>query len=222
MPASIRSPTLAILHIRRWPKRPDSYQHRFPLDASLFARDNPVMARLFADIARRGTVLDATLHVYREVEAAAREQRKPPLCTVALAGRLTNQAYRSGVPISAGTDGDTPISDPLPSLVRRARTAPRCCRHAADGGVEIRDDHRRKSHGQREGNGQYRTWQACQYGRARKQSPRRRAELPLDRADGETWPQISAERFQAVARRLVVRWLVRRSDRDLARHLSLD
>ena len=97
-------------------KRPDSYQHRFPVDASLFRQDNPVMAKLFADMARRGTVLDATLHVYREVEAAAREQHKPALCTVALAGRLTNQAYRSGVAISAGTDGDTPLNDPLPSL----------------------------------------------------------------------------------------------------------
>lgn len=97
-------------------KRPDAYQHRFPVDASLFGQDNPVMAKLFADMARRGTVLDATLHVYRDVEAAAREQHKPALCTVALAGKLTNQAYRSGVAISAGTDGDTPLKDPLPSL----------------------------------------------------------------------------------------------------------
>lgn len=97
-------------------RRPDAYQHRFPVDASLFRQDNPVMGRLFADMARRGTVLDATLHVYRDMEAAARDQHKPPLCTVELAGRLTNQAYRAGVAISAGTDGDTPLSDPLPSL----------------------------------------------------------------------------------------------------------
>ncbi|HEX8840236.1 MAG TPA: amidohydrolase family protein, partial [Sphingomicrobium sp.] len=97
-------------------KRPDSYQHRFPVDASLFERDNPVMARLFSDMARRGIVLDATLHVYREVENAARKQNKPPLCTVELAGKLTNQAYRAGVQISAGTDGDTPANDPWPAL----------------------------------------------------------------------------------------------------------
>ena len=103
-------------------KRPDAYQHRFPIDAALFARDNPVMARLFADMVRRGTVLDATLHVYREVEAAAREQHKPPLCTVALAGRLTNQAYRAGVAISPGTDGDTPLGDPFP----RSSTSSSC------------------------------------------------------------------------------------------------
>jgi imidazolonepropionase-like amidohydrolase len=97
-------------------KRPDSYQHRFPIDTSLFEGDNPVMAKLFADMVRRGTILDATLHVYREVEAAAREQHKPPLCTVAFAGKLTNQAFRAGVQISTGTDGDTPLSDPWPSL----------------------------------------------------------------------------------------------------------
>jgi imidazolonepropionase-like amidohydrolase len=97
-------------------KRPDSYQHRFPVDASLFERDNPVMAALFADMVRRGTILDATVHVYREVEAAAKEQHKPPLCTVTFAGKLTNQAWRAGVQISTGTDGDTPLSEPWPSL----------------------------------------------------------------------------------------------------------
>jgi imidazolonepropionase-like amidohydrolase len=97
-------------------KRPDSYQHRFSIDASLFVRDNPVLAKLYADMRSRGTILDATLHVYREVEAAARVQHEPPLCTVALAGKLTNQAYRAGVQISTGTDGDTPLGDPWPSL----------------------------------------------------------------------------------------------------------
>jgi imidazolonepropionase-like amidohydrolase len=97
-------------------KRPDSYQHRFPIDASLFERDNPVMTKLYADMVRHGTILDATLHVYREVEAGAKKQGKPPLCTVAFAGKLTNQAYRAGVTISSGTDGDTPLSEAWPSL----------------------------------------------------------------------------------------------------------
>jgi imidazolonepropionase-like amidohydrolase len=74
------------------------------------------MAKLFEDMAHRGTIMDATLHVYREVERAGREKGKPPLCTVALAGKVTNQAYRAGVQISAGTDGDTPLSDPYPAL----------------------------------------------------------------------------------------------------------
>ena len=97
-------------------KRPGSYQDRFPVDASLFERDNPVMSSLFADMRRRGIVLDPTLHVYRAGEERARTTGKPPLCTVALAARLTNHAYRSGVLISTGTDGDTPDGDPWPSL----------------------------------------------------------------------------------------------------------
>ena len=57
-------------------QRPDSYQHRFPIDASLFEHDNPVMAQHCSPTwRRRGTILDATLHVYRAVEdAAAKEQ----------------------------------------------------------------------------------------------------------------------------------------------------
>ena len=74
------------------------------------------MAKLFADMVARGTILDATVHVYREVEKGAKKQGKPPLCTVALAGKLTNQGYRAGVRISTGTDGDTPVSEPWPSL----------------------------------------------------------------------------------------------------------
>jgi imidazolonepropionase-like amidohydrolase len=97
-------------------KRPDSYQHRFRVDAALFERDNPVMQKLFAEMARRGTILDATLHVYGLAEEAARKQNKPPLCTLALAAKLTNQAYRAGVQISSGTDGDTPARDPWPAL----------------------------------------------------------------------------------------------------------
>jgi imidazolonepropionase-like amidohydrolase len=97
-------------------RRPESYQQRFPIEGALFRKDNPVTAALFADMAARGTVLDATLHVYREVEAAAKEQHKPPLCTVALAAKITNQAYRAGVTISADTDAHTDPGDPWPAL----------------------------------------------------------------------------------------------------------
>jgi imidazolonepropionase-like amidohydrolase len=98
------------------PARPGSYQQRFPIDMALFDHDNPILAKLFGEMARQGTILDATLHVYREVEAGARKQGKPPLCTMAFAGKLTNQAFRAGVQISSGTDGDAPNHDPWPSL----------------------------------------------------------------------------------------------------------
>ena len=74
------------------------------------------MSALFEGMRRGGIVLDATLYVYQAGEERAKKTGKPPLCSVALAARLTNQAYRAGVLISAGTDGDTPVSDPWPSL----------------------------------------------------------------------------------------------------------
>jgi len=98
--------------------RPDSYQHRFPVDAALFAHgDNPAMARLFAAMRRRGIVLDATNRVYEEAERAARRTGKPAHCTLALALRLTGQAWRAGVTISAGTDGETAPEDPWPAVI---------------------------------------------------------------------------------------------------------
>src|SRR3954470_1310734 len=97
-------------------KRPDSYQHRFPVDYSLFESDNPVMASLFTEMHRRGTILDATNRVYEGVEAGARQAGKTPQCTVALATRLTNQAWRAGVAISAGTDGETAREQPWPAV----------------------------------------------------------------------------------------------------------
>jgi imidazolonepropionase-like amidohydrolase len=97
-------------------KRPDSYQHRFPVDAGLFRDNNAVMSKLFADMVRRGTILDATLQVYPRIESAAKAQNKPPLCTVGLAARLTNWAWRAGVVISTGTDGETPSEEPWPAL----------------------------------------------------------------------------------------------------------
>jgi imidazolonepropionase-like amidohydrolase len=96
-------------------KRPDSYQNRFPVDAALFQSDNPVMSKLFAEMARRGTILDATLNVYPTAEAAAK-LKKPPHCTVDLVGKLTNQAWRSGVTITTGTDGETSADEPWPAL----------------------------------------------------------------------------------------------------------
>lgn len=97
-------------------KRPDAYQHRFPVNYSLFEHDNPVMASLFAEMRRRGIILDATNRVYVEGEEAARKAGKIPQCTVALATKLTNQAWRAGVLISSGTDGETPPNAPWPAV----------------------------------------------------------------------------------------------------------
>jgi len=96
--------------------RPASYQQRFPVYYPAFANgDNPVIAGLFREMRRRGIILDATLRVYRESERRATSAR-PTYCTLDLAARLTDQARREGVTISAGTDGETTRDNGFPSL----------------------------------------------------------------------------------------------------------
>jgi imidazolonepropionase-like amidohydrolase len=101
-------------------RRPGSYQDRFPVDYARFAHgDNDVMASLFREMRRRHTILDATVRVYVEADkraAAAGPGGKPYHCNAELAARLTNQAWRAGVDISAGTDGYAPWQSPWPSL----------------------------------------------------------------------------------------------------------
>jgi hypothetical protein len=99
-------------------KPPQRYQDRSQIDPAPFeGGDNPVLAGLFSEIERSGIVLDPTLRVYRESEEGAKQPgAKPPYCTLSLASKLTNQAYRAGIPISAGTDGDTPLAAEYPAL----------------------------------------------------------------------------------------------------------
>ncbi len=100
---------------------PVSYQKRFDNDDSRFAHgDDPQIAALFAEMRRRGTILDATvsIHAAFEQHVAQHPQRKIYLCSSKLALQLTNQAYRAGVLISTGTDEVSPASDPYPQLYR--------------------------------------------------------------------------------------------------------
>jgi imidazolonepropionase-like amidohydrolase len=100
-------------------RRPSSYQDRFPVDYAKFAHgDNAVMAALFREMRRRNTILDATDRVYVEADrrAAANPGGKPFHCNAELAARLTNQAWRAGVAISAGTDGYAARESAWPSL----------------------------------------------------------------------------------------------------------
>lgn len=97
--------------------RPASYQQRFPVDYPAFANgDNPVIAGLFREMRRRGIILDATLRVYREGDRRAAASGRPNHCNLDLAARLTDQARREGVTISAGTDGETARADGFPSV----------------------------------------------------------------------------------------------------------
>jgi imidazolonepropionase-like amidohydrolase len=97
-------------------RRPAAYRARFPVDARFFAHGaNPAMERLFRTMRARGILLDATLRVYREGERRATPAH-PAHCTLDLAARLTAEAHRDGVLISAGTDGDTGADAPYPAL----------------------------------------------------------------------------------------------------------
>lgn len=98
---------------------PPSYQDPTPVDlAALGQGENPTIAALFDQMAAKGVVLDATVRVYVEHEArwAKSPTGRPPRCPAEVAYRLTAQAYRRGVLISAGTDGETDAADPYPAL----------------------------------------------------------------------------------------------------------
>lgn len=101
------------------PPLPNTYGARTPLDeAGLLEGDDPAIARVVADMARRGIILDATVRIYA-VQERAREAdptRRAGLCSAALSYAMARQAYRAGVPIAAGTDGETPWDDAFPAL----------------------------------------------------------------------------------------------------------
>lgn len=100
--------------------KPASYHERTPVDEAPF-EDGAMPAAvtdLFASMATRGIILDATNLVYvRHVEEYAKEKKgAPPRCSAELTLRLTTQAFKQGVAISSGTDGDNPDQAPFPSL----------------------------------------------------------------------------------------------------------
>jgi imidazolonepropionase-like amidohydrolase len=99
-------------------RRPDSYEKRFPIDYALFAHgEQPAMAALFGEMHRRGIVLDPTIRVYAEREKQAVRSGEAPRGATELAERLTAQAWRAGVAISTGTDGETDEADRWPAVI---------------------------------------------------------------------------------------------------------
>ncbi|USQ94169.1 amidohydrolase family protein [Caulobacter sp. RL271] len=102
------------------PQAPQWAQPRHPVDLDTFrAGDNPVLARLFAVMVARGTILDATVWTYGAAPPAGPSSTpplKPGSCDDVVGGAITRQAYRAGVQISAGTDNVAPATDPWPDL----------------------------------------------------------------------------------------------------------
>jgi imidazolonepropionase-like amidohydrolase len=70
-----------------------------PVDAKKLALPSDRLAVLLADMKRRGTILDATLYVYYVDDSGVD-------CKYALSAKLASEAYRAGIPLSAGTDDE--------------------------------------------------------------------------------------------------------------------
>lgn len=95
---------------------PAAYHHRPPVEEDKFrGADNPVMASLFADMKRRGTILDATLFVYKAMWEVPHAQ-PPPYCSLVVAEKIAAQARRAGIEVSSGTDAPGDWNDLFPSL----------------------------------------------------------------------------------------------------------
>jgi imidazolonepropionase-like amidohydrolase len=94
---------------------------RAAVDATRFqGGDNPVTAALFRTMKARGVPLDATLLVYQGLDEAhaAHPDRPPGYCSLDLAAKLTAQARREGVIVTAGADILGDAADPYPALYR--------------------------------------------------------------------------------------------------------
>lgn len=98
------------LAYQREPVMLAAYEDRTPVNESLLAAqgDDPVIAGLYRDMLKRGTILDATgsLFVRYDAERKAHPERRRLRCTGPAVTRLTRQAWQAGVPISTGTDSN--------------------------------------------------------------------------------------------------------------------
>jgi imidazolonepropionase-like amidohydrolase len=101
--------------------------------AQFVSGDSPVLAPVFAEMARRGTILDATVWTYDvlQTDTKSNPQVARHKCDGPIGGAITHQAYEAGVQISTGTDYFAPSSDPWPDvfhefadLVRFAHMSP--------------------------------------------------------------------------------------------------
>ena len=105
----------ACLLVRETPEALPDFHHLPPVNVDAFrGGNNLALARLFTDMARRGTIFDPTVWLFRLYE------KKPSVsmgrCDDTVAGAITRQAYQAGVAIDAGTDDIADWTDPWPTL----------------------------------------------------------------------------------------------------------
>jgi imidazolonepropionase-like amidohydrolase len=70
-----------------------------PVNAQKLELPNARLKALLSDMKQRGTILDATLYVYFSDDSGID-------CKYALTAKLAGEAYRAGIPLSAGTDDE--------------------------------------------------------------------------------------------------------------------
>lgn len=100
---------------------PQAYHRRAAVDEKRFPMaDSAIVAPLLARMARQGTILDATVRIYDAMDQRALAHPEAPrgYCSGDLGARLTDQARKAGVMISAGTDGFAEPQDPFPSVLQ--------------------------------------------------------------------------------------------------------
>lgn len=100
---------------------PAAYHRRAAVDGSKFGPgDSAIVGKLYETMKARGQALDATLTIYADMDLrrAANPKAPAPYCTGEIAYRLTAQARRAGVTVTAGTDGFGPADSAWPSLYR--------------------------------------------------------------------------------------------------------
>jgi len=114
----------AISHACMLVREPQPYVPRYnqpqtPVSLEAFRTGrNPALARLFDEMRRRGTILDATVWTFGSVAAISTTSPAlpPGSCDDVVGGAIAGQAWRAGVQVSAGTDAVAPWTDPWPDL----------------------------------------------------------------------------------------------------------
>jgi imidazolonepropionase-like amidohydrolase len=102
-------------------KRPGSYRESrgFAIDPVRLRDDTTVLPGLFAEMKRRGVILDATVHTFFESDRHKKPEApvRGPICA-----RVAAAAYQAGVALSAGTDFTPTPEDTYPALQTEIET----------------------------------------------------------------------------------------------------
>lgn len=107
-------------------ERPSVYDHAFSPDYANLSPGDPRIRAIYADMKERGTILDATVWLYKLLEERRLQdpERKPKRenCSLDYVVEQTRVAHEMGVEIAAGTDSFTPVESAYPGLFEEIDT----------------------------------------------------------------------------------------------------